>query len=152
MIVMNKEMVRLLKKQGLPKISFSRSLQHILKEGIIEVEGCFFFKKYYLLNCNHLCQEEFQDSTGYEGFLNGFHIDDYCQKHFFENGLLFCKKLAHKLDKIRIKYTIIFVYDTKGKYLTCHITFHTYHPGEPPYLPIEDLDKCLGAVLIIQNW
>lgn len=152
MIVMNKEMIRLLKKHGLPQNRLCINLQRILKDGIIESEGCFFLKKYYLLNRSHLNLKDFQDYTGYESFINGFHIDDYCRKNFFENGLIFCKKLAYKLDKIGLKYTIIFVHDTKDKYLTCHITFHTYHSGEPPYLPMEDLDNCWGGVLIIQNW
>lgn len=151
MIIINKEMIRLLKNHNTSKNRLSIGLQKILQEGIIGTDGCFFFKKYYTLNSKHLCLKEFQDSTTYEAFINGFHIDDYCCKNFLENGLLFCKKLAKKLDKINQKYAIIFVYDDKDKYLTCHVTFHTFHFSEQPYLPIENLDDCWGGVLIIQN-
>ena len=75
-LTMNKSICRLFfSKNALPSVTERDSVsKQIRRAKFVEAEGCYFLD--YLYNANrNVTLSNFQDETGYECFVNHFHID-----------------------------------------------------------------------------
>ncbi|HOZ68408.1 MAG TPA: hypothetical protein PK328_03560 [Chitinophagaceae bacterium] len=71
-------------------------MSDILSQWFVEVEGSYFFKILYEKQKGHLDKSNFIDKTGFECFVNSFHVDDYTSKEFLEQSLLFAQLVFEK--------------------------------------------------------
>jgi hypothetical protein len=63
-----------------------------LEGGFIVRDGCVFLSA--LLSSEvSVTRSDFPDKTGFECFINSFHIDDYVEDKYIENAALFIEKL-----------------------------------------------------------
>ena len=68
-------------------------MKQILAEGIVEKEGAYFLRYFYIPN-THVSQQNFPDKTGYEAFINEFQIESLVESDYLAQVLLFAKELS----------------------------------------------------------
>lgn len=101
----NKKMKNLLKGIDLKSLEadsfLQKDLQKLANSGFVETEGCIVLKD--LENQGEFVQlEDLPDKTGYECFVNKFHVEDYFDKDtsmqsLLENAVAFAFKLKKNL-------------------------------------------------------
>jgi hypothetical protein len=75
-----------------------KKLTALLGDGFEFINGCIFLKSLYK-NQGHIKENDFIDKTGFECFINSFHVDDYVDKDFISQGHLFLHKLFKKWNE-----------------------------------------------------
>ena len=146
---MNNKMANLLKRQKKSNVKLNKQLREILKEGIIEKNGCYVFKYFYLAYSSYLSKskDRFEDLTSYENFVNGFDVDLYCDTKILEKSLLFASRLVKLLSKEKCQYFVLLsTWDSND----VHITFCTSHLQESPLMYTDNLDSCDAKILIFK--
>lgn len=68
----------------------------IFSQWFVEVEDSYFFKRFYEIQKDHIDKSNFIDKTGFECFVNSFHVDDYVKNDFLCQSLLFVRIVFDK--------------------------------------------------------
>jgi hypothetical protein len=105
-------------------------------------------KSFYDANRDHLKLSYFNfDYIDYEVAINGFHIDDFSDKNYLEQGILFIKEIENKiLEKYQNIEVELILAKTNYGY---HFTMHTIREKNN-YL-VDDIEKYETATLIIRH-
>lgn len=144
-MIANNKMVRALKNVHTNKKVLCSSLKQILLLGFQSEDGCFFLK-YNYRNHTNASSEDFIDKTGYECFINSINIDDFVEKDYYVQGLLFCEDIFEKWKKIsHYKLISIFIADE----MSFKIKFHVERKDE--HWLSTDLEKYEEATLVISS-
>lgn len=120
------------------KVILNNKLISLLKEEIVIVDGCYYYK---FLAQKGKYSEEFGDRTGNECFFNNILIDDFVDDNkktsLFNIGLNYSIALAMKLKKEFSPHKFNVIFSNDGKYNK--VTFHMIRNNERLLLP--DLDS-----------
>jgi hypothetical protein len=128
---------------------WSRADEALLKvsaKGFVEADGCYFLKAIY--KKSKVSQTDFPDKTGYECFVNAFHIDDYVAGNYLREAFLFAKEMFAIWDRLRNKLvlTCIVAKTDHG----ANIRFHVKRKNET-YIKEDDLYEADEAICIITS-
>ncbi len=123
-----------MKTTALDHLSLDYRLSSILEDGFLLAEGGVFLRRMYERKGNAE-RAMFPDLTGYECFVNHFHVEDYLGAKVIQAphpslayGIVFAKNL---MERIRAKYRglrvrVILSVDSAG----CAVRFHSVREGE----------------------
>lgn len=124
----NTKMLNLLIKHRNKNSVISKKLESIINTGLIVIDDCLLIKAFYIANKKHLTLEYFNyDYINYETAINGFHIDDFSDNNYLEQGILFLNEIEKIIAK---KYP-----NTNVELILCktnigyHFTMHTIRKG-----------------------
>lgn len=144
-MITNNRMTKALRNTHINKKNLHSSLKRISSLGFQSEAGCFFLK-YNYKNHTNVLGEDFIDKTGYECFINSINIDDFVEKDYYVQGLLFCAEIIRKWkEESHDKLISIFIADE----ISLKIKFHIERKDEN-WLST-DLEKYEEAILIISS-
>ncbi len=126
---------------------FSGSLSAILANGFSTQHGCYLLSAFYQNNL-HISLDSFVDKTGYECFINSFHIDDFVDEDFFEQSVLFIDALLNKW-RILNNDLVLNIILSKTDF-GFNIRFHVHREGEE-WINMNDLVFFEDALLVISS-
>ncbi len=141
-------MLNIIRKESYNKsIYLPRGLNRILKDGVSLHNDCLVLEYFWKAN-PHLSEQEFQDRTHYECFINGFHLNDFCKLNAAKYLFVFIKKLVLLIKNSNSSYgfSIMITIDHQD----VHLTFHAKHQNEPKWFELEQIDKSNTAMMIVE--
>jgi hypothetical protein len=92
MMKLNKKMASEFGSAAFSGKPLDSSLVSLLEDGFIVQDGCVFLSAFFSSETS-VTKNSFPDNTGFECFVNSFHIDDYVEDNYLENTMLFIEKL-----------------------------------------------------------
>ena len=128
---------------------WSRADEALLKlsvKGFIEVDGCYFLKALY--KKAKATQQDFPDKTGYECFVNGFHIEDYVAGNYLREAFLFAKEMFAGWAKLNNKLCLTCIVGQTES--GAKIRFHVKRKGEC-WLNESELDEFDEAICVLTS-
>ncbi len=142
----NKKMRGLLDAIEIDKAFLPDPLIKVLKEGFIKYEGCYLLAAFNNTLSN-AAMSDFIDGTGYECFINSFHIDDYVDGNYLEAALLFVKECfcVWEMEKNQGALQAIISLDEFGGVIKLHLI------RESERLLSDDIDSYEEAILEIDS-
>jgi hypothetical protein len=147
MNVLNSKMFYLIFNSIFINQKLSLELSKFFKEGFVLINGCYFLKKLHK-HSTQILESNFTDKTGYESFVNSFHIDGYIENNLFEQTILFSDLLIKEWQELKTNLNlIVIISQTDFGY---NIKFHTERLNEK-YINENELHKFKEAVLIIKS-
>jgi hypothetical protein len=105
MITHNYAFFKNLLSQFVKSVTLHNSLHSIIAEGIVVKNDCLLMN-YFYKRCTKVSLNAFIDKTGYECFVNSFHVDDYVKKYYLEQTFLFIDALVNEIKQIQLTLTI----------------------------------------------
>lgn len=146
MIKSNLRMSLLLFEEIISKQQLDTRLLKILNQGFIQKDGCYFLKSFYEADTN-VTQRNFIDKTGYEAFINSFHVDDYVEDNYFLQTILFVKMLSIYWGELTNQKNIeTIIAETSFGF---NVRFHVVREGE--IYNDENLENYKEGVIIIPH-
>lgn len=144
---MNMLMVDLIRKTPYKRVRLPKKLSAILEDGFLEINDCLFFRHFYKAN-PHLTENQFEDKTDYEHFVNDFHFDDYCKNCTVNHVFLFVSKMIKTVNERKNKtpITIIISSDNNDIFLS----FTTQHADEMPLINPSETDCYQQPLMLIE--
>ena len=133
------------------KVTFNHqlkiSLQKLLDSGFKNSNDCYFLETLFNQQ-SHIQQSDFIDKTGYECFINSIHIDDYVEKDYFEQAILFASNLVELWNCSNYgKKLLIIVSETDFGF---NLKFHLKRESEQ-WIDIKDINKFEEALIVIHS-
>lgn len=131
------------------KQSVSRSLQTLLRAGVVRKNGGIFLKA-LLSKSGNAQPADFPDMTGYECFINHIHLDDRLGKgaSAFEQAILFGRQVRDLLSRhVSAGSNVKVIVSCSGD--GCSVRFHLVRENEK-WLS-EKLDSYAEAILILET-
>lgn len=124
------------------QLTLPDELNSIINEGFFERDGCFFSKN-LIDYCTSASPEYFQDSVGFECFVNSLHIEDYVKGNYLDYAISFSNALLEAWQRFSSdkKLNVIILPNDFG----VTIKFHLIRPNET-WLS-EDLEEYEDPVL-----
>ncbi|MGQ1947753.1 hypothetical protein ACT3CD_11710 [Geofilum sp. OHC36d9] len=119
----------------------------MLNRGFVEKDGCYLLKHFSELQ-NHMELSDFEDRTGYECFINSFHVDDYVRTNVFKQAILFLNKLLIIWDKQNNNLSLEVILSKTNTGF--HISFYVRRIDEC-WIPAENVDDFKEAILICRS-
>lgn len=143
MLQFNQSMQRMFAGIKNIQLTLPDELNSIVNEGFFERNGCFFSKK-LMGYCTSASPDYFQDSVGFECFVNSLHIDDYVKDNYLDYSISFSNALFESWQHFSSdkKLNVIILPNDFG----ITIKFHLIRPNET-WLS-EDLEEYEDPVLI----
>ncbi|MBK4738028.1 hypothetical protein [Noviherbaspirillum pedocola] len=126
--------------------SIANALMELLEDGFALFDGCTFLNSLLLLNRNARLQD-YSDETGFECYVNSFHIEDYIEGGGIEQSLSFIFELFllwNKEPRCKVLRAMI-----SNDVFGTVIHFHVFREGES-WLS-EDIDEYEEAILIADS-
>ncbi len=146
-IICNKSMISLLMSCRNRKTEMSVGLTKILSDGLVCRSGCLLLKNLYEANKRHVRKEHFEDLTGYETFVNGFVVNDFCGDNYLRNSLLFINAVSELVNKSYSHIPTEIVLSKSDR--SYHFTMHTLRVAETPYLA-NDLESYTEPTMVVR--
>lgn len=147
MMIFNNKMFSLFGNTKLKTKTLNAKLLHLMKDGFINKNGCYFLDTLYKKN-KHITQEDFIDKTGYECFINSFHVDDYVNKNYVEQGYLFLKNLFEMWNLNNDALILIGLLSQTE--FGANIKFYIKRKNEE-WLKLQDVDEFEEPLLIMNS-
>lgn len=145
MIILNNNMFLLMVKTFKKTNKISKRLLPIINQGVVNINGCYLFKYFYERN-RHIKLSDFVDKTGYECFINSFHVDYYSSKNILMESLLFIEQFIIEWNKLNGSINIqIILSETKSGYV---FRFHRIRENEI-WVDSQRLDLFRESCLVI---
>ena len=156
-IKINNLMKNLLKQVFLKKIDqvHDENLTSLIKEGYFLEDGCTFLKS--LIKYSHSKLINFSDKTGYECFVNKFHLSDFIGKKDLKfsdiiyQGLITSYLIADNLYNLNeINYKVIASIDLEAEDFV--LRFHTIRERESYLLDdLEEYEQPIISIEVLRN-
>lgn len=146
--ISNSRMKRLLDENSIARVTLNSRLAEIVNQGFLIEKGCYLLVYFKQLS-QHLKETDFVDQTGFECFVNSFHVDDFVQEDLLPQAMAFSKALLAKWKRLRSKEVLeIIVGETDFGF---NIKAHVKRNGELWIDPqdIENFDE--GLLLVSSN-
>lgn len=122
-------------------------LYELLSSGFILMDDCYVLKKFYEGN-KHIKASDFVDRTGYESFINSFHIDDYIEDDFLNQSIFCAKLLFEEWKKLSTNVSLeVIIIETDFGF---NIKFHSIRDNEI-WINEDDLDKFSESIMICRS-
>lgn len=133
-------------------IPYCTASEYVLNESIVEIDDCYYFKKYAPKSSTHN-KNMLVDRTGNECFYNKLFLDDLLDGEAtpmkkFMCGLSVVKDLYEKLKSqfSSLPFTIVLSYN----YEDCYVRFHKSRDGE--HWLADNLDEYLSEAIVEIKW
>ena len=147
MIIINDKMFDIIRKESNNSRYLPKGLNRILRDGVSLHNDCLVLDYFWKAN-QHLLEQEFQDKTHYECFINGFHLNDFCKLNAAKYLFVLIKKLVILINDSNSSYSFSIIITINHQ--DVHLTFHVKHQNEPEWLELEQIDKSNDAMMIIK--
>ncbi|SEI52191.1 hypothetical protein SAMN05216327_102202 [Dyadobacter sp. SG02] len=127
--------------------SIDDRLVELISGGFVVVDDCYILKSLYENN-RHIKLREFEDKTGFECFVNSFHVDDYIEDDFLIQSLLFTGLLFQEWKGLSTNAILeVIVSETD---FGMNVKFHAMRNGEV-WANDSDLDEFEEALLVVRD-
>ncbi|WP_230655889.1 hypothetical protein [Psychrobacter sp. I-STPA10] len=143
------------KKDLIAKSSLDSMLLEVINKGFYRLEDCVFLREIFPKNYMDIDFDQLYDSaiyrdySGFESFVNKFHIEDFTQNNVFIQAILFAKLFRMQWTKQfpnqPITTIVGFQDDEMGKLAT--FTFHRNRANEVVY-SIDNIEKFSQPIFI----
>ena len=149
MILYNNNMIPLLARVTIKDKTLDKALSQIIEKGF-DMDGKLYFLSFFRSVNLHHDLEHFTDSTGFEAFINSFHVEDFTESDYITQGILFLNQMFKVWDKINPNHDKVL----KGYLSTSGdgavVKMHLIRPDER-YMNEARLDDFEEGVLIITS-
>lgn len=147
MYLLNNRMFLLLEKKKDKSFRLNNKLLKILNGGFSNIDGCWFFAKMYEKQI-HIKRNDFDDRTGYECFINSFHVDDLVKRNCLGQTILFAHRLLKMWSKLDNNLKIIIIIGETN--YGFNFRFHIYRSNEK-WIDETKMQNIKEGILIIKN-
>ncbi|WP_431685546.1 hypothetical protein [Hahella sp. NBU794] len=139
---LNKRMRALFDGLGEARINPPQTLDDIVAKRFVETNDGVLLA-YFAKRRSNTSPGYFPDKTGFECFVNSFHIDDYVDKDFLAYSLFVVSSLKADIERYNLK-TIVGIDDDGGT-----VRFHVDRVGEE-WLS-DDIEGYSEALLVLES-
>jgi len=122
------------------------SLLSLLNEGFTYKNGCWVLKA--LCKKAYAKPTDFIDETGYECFVNSFHIDDYVSSNYIEEAFIFIRDLFKIWNKAA-NNCVLKGFITQTDY-GANVKFHVVRDGEN-WINEGEIDNFEEAICVVTS-
>ena len=155
-MIVNAKMTALLQEVDKKNVqeSHTAKLLDFLWPEFININGCIVLAQQ--LEKSHVCQENFEDATAYEAFVNHVHLND--TELGEELNPLELLNIAMKITEIwqqklardfsDDKFLIILGFDEDENEAT--LRFHKVRDSQFPWINLEGIDKYAEPIMVIE--
>lgn len=144
MNLLNKKMFHLVSRTLTKNSSIDNRLAELISDGFVTIGDCCVLNSLYENN-RHIKPSDFEDKTGFECFVNSFHIDDYVEDDFLSQSLLFSDLLFQEWKSLMTDTSLeVIISETD---FGINIKFHVMRDDEV-WINDSDLDKFEEALFV----
>jgi hypothetical protein len=126
------------------RVAVPVEVDELIDAGVIEENGCVLFRR--LAEATHPGRDDFPDDTGYEAFVNHFHLDDGTPSGAVTLGLRVARTVA-RLLRVHVDRPCRVILALDG--VSASIRFHVRREGEE-WLSA-DLAEYVEPVLVLDD-
>lgn len=122
-------------------------LSAVIDGGFTCVDNCYLFTNFYKNN-GHIKIEDFPDKTGFECFINSFHIDDFIEQRYLTQAIFFTNLLFKEWEKLSTGMHIeVIIGETDNG---VNVRFHVIRENEV-WIDDHDIDKFDQGLLVCRS-
>lgn len=130
----NKKMLNILKRNNYFTVE-DFSLVNVKDDSLIEKNECVLSEQSYSVN-RHISPHSFSDKTGYECFINSFHVEDYVSENCISAAYWYLQNLFAHWNRSCANKVLVGIISNDSD--STVLRFHLYRKGE--YFLDENLD------------